>query len=311
MAANSNAVVPHEIAGGAPSGSTQLSEVLHFSQVTVSFDNTPALTDISIDVRPRDTVVLFGAAGSGKTVLLKTAIGLICPDRGLVRLFGDNVTKRREEELFSLRQRVGVLFQEGALFDSMTVRENVEYPLRNLRDQKLPASDVKSRAKEALEFVDLAAVMEKFPSELSGGMRRRVGIARASVARPPLILYDSPTAGLDPITAYRIIALVIQERDTRNATSIVVTHRIQDGYLLENYAYNPQTRKLARVVEPGHSVRFCVLREGRTVFLGSGKELRSSTDPYVSRFAGKRLSTSGIEPKPLPPLPGWGLPPTA
>lgn len=130
--------------GGAPSGSTQPSEVLHFSQVTVSLDNKPALTDISIDVRRRDTVVLFGATGRGKTVLLKTAIGLICPDRGLVGFFGDNATERREEELFSLRQRVGV---EGALFDSMTVRENVEYLVRNLRDQKLPASDVESRAK--------------------------------------------------------------------------------------------------------------------------------------------------------------------
>ena len=140
--------------------------------------------------------------------------------------------------------------------------------------------------KEALAFVDLAATMEKYPSELSGGMRRRVGIARASVTRPPLMLYDSPTAGLDPVTAYHIIALVIRQRDTRNSTSIVVTHRHQDGKLLANFGYDPTTGKLKPARDAHQRTRFLVLREGRIVFEGSEAEMRSSADPYVAIFAG-------------------------
>jgi phospholipid/cholesterol/gamma-HCH transport system ATP-binding protein len=229
---------------------------------------------------------LYGAAGSGKTVLLKAAIGLIRPDGGQTYLFGQDITRRPEEELYPLRHRVGVLFQEGALFDSLTVEENVAYPLVNQRDREPPESEVQARVKEALDFVDLAATMEKYPSELSGGMRRRVGIARASVTRPPLMLYDSPTAGLDPVTAYRIIALVIQDRDTRNSTSIVVTHRHQDGKLLANFGYDSKAGKLKLAGEGQQRTRFVVLCQGRIVFQGSEAEMRSSADPYVAIFAG-------------------------
>ena len=202
-------------------------------------------------------------------------------------MFGQDITGLREEELYELRRRVGVLFQEGALFDSLTVEENVAYPLLNRRDHEPAESEIQARVKEALAFVDLGATAEKYPSELSGGMRRRVGIARASITRPALMLYDSPTAGLDPVTAYRMIALIIQNRDTRNSTSIVVTHRHQDGKLLANFDYDPTTGKLKPASDTHARARFILLREGRIVFEGSEAEMRSSTDPYVAIFAGR------------------------
>jgi phospholipid/cholesterol/gamma-HCH transport system ATP-binding protein len=280
-------VVPlNDPGGGSSDRSSQVASVLRFDRATVRFDDKPALVDISFEVRAGETIVLHGAAGSGKSVLLKTAIGLIRPEGGRTYLFGQDITELPEEELYRLRRRVGVLFQEGALFDSLTVEENVAYPLLNQRDHEPPESEVQARVKEALAFVDLAATMEKYPSELSGGMRRRVGIARASVTRPPLMLYDSPTAGLDPVTAYHIIALVIRQRDTRNSTSIVVTHRHQDGKLLANFGYDPTTGKLKPARDAHQRTRFLVLREGRIVFEGSEGEMRSSADPYVAIFAG-------------------------
>jgi phospholipid/cholesterol/gamma-HCH transport system ATP-binding protein len=288
-------VVPLNDPGGASSDrSSQVASVLRFDRATVRFDDKPALVDISFEVRAGETIVLYGAAGSGKTVLLKTAISLIRPEGGRTYLFGQDITELPEEELYRLRRRVGVLFQEGALFDSLTVEENVAYPLLNQRDHEPPESEVQARVKEALAFVDLAATMEKYPSELSGGMRRRVGIARAAVARPPLMLYDSPTAGLDPVTAYRIVALIIQHRDTRNSTSIVVTHRHQDGKLLANFGYDPITGKLQLAGDAQQRTRFIVLREGRIVFQGSEAEMRSSADPYVAIFAGREIAAPSV-----------------
>jgi len=269
-----------------PAGtSAEAVPVLRFDQVTVRFDDKPALVDVSFKVYAGETRVVFGAAGSGKTVLLKTAIGLIRPDGGRVYLFGQDITSLEEEQLFALRHRVGMLFQESALFDSLTVAENVAYPLLDQRDRKLPESEVQAAVKEALDFVGLGHVMDKHPSELSGGMRRRVGIARAAVNKPPLMLYDSPTAGLDPITAYHIIALVIRHRDTRNTTSMVVTYRYQDGHLLANCSYDPQTGNLIRSTNVHRQTKFLVLRGGRLVFEGSEAELESSADPYVAKFA--------------------------
>lgn len=226
---------------------------------------------------------MFGAAGSGKTVLLKTAIGLIRPDAGRVYLLGQDITGLDEEQLYPLRRNVGMLFQEGGLFDSLTVEENLAFPLLE-RERKLQESEVRERVKEELDIVELAGNLEKYPSELSGGMRRRVGIARAAITKPPLILYDSPTAGLDPITAYRIIALVIQQRDTQNTTSLVVTHRYQDGHMLANLIHDPHSNKLVRASQGGAPTNFLVLRAGRLVFEGSEADLRSLRDPYVSKF---------------------------
>jgi phospholipid/cholesterol/gamma-HCH transport system ATP-binding protein len=257
--------------------------LLRLDRVTVRFDDQPALSDISIRIYRGKTTVMFGAAGSGKTVLLKTAIGLIRPDAGRVYLLGQDITGLDEEQLYPLRRNVGMLFQEGGLFDSLTVEENVAFPLLE-RERKLQESEVRERVKEELDIVELAGNLEKYPSELSGGMRRRVGIARAAITKPPLILYDSPTAGLDPITAYRIIALVIQQRDTQNTTSLVVTHRYQDGHMLANLIHDPHSNKLVRASQGGAPTNFLVLRAGRLVFEGSEADLRSLRDPYVSKF---------------------------
>jgi phospholipid/cholesterol/gamma-HCH transport system ATP-binding protein len=258
--------------------------VLRFDRVSVQFENRQVLENISFEVRAKETIVLLGAAASGKTVLLKTAIGLIQPDEGDVYLFDQDIARLKEETLLPLRRRVGVLFQENALFDSLTVAENVAFPLVNRAEPPLEESEVDARVKEKINFVELSGASEKYPSEISGGMQRRVGIARAVVTEPTLMLYDSPTAGLDPITAFRIVALLIRQRDMRNQTSLVITHRLQDGHLLANWSYDAESMKLKRRAG-SQMTRFLVLRKGRLVFEGSEQELRSSTDPYVSNFA--------------------------
>jgi phospholipid/cholesterol/gamma-HCH transport system ATP-binding protein len=262
--------------------------LLRFDGVTVIFGESPALDDVSLELRKGDTVVLLGAAGSGKTVLLKTGLGLIKPDEGHVYLFGHDTKRLRERELMELRSKMGVLFQEGALFDSLTIEENVAYPLLNQRSLRCPPDEVRQRVEDALRFVELGHTLEKLPSELSGGMRRRVGIARAIVTEPVLLLYDSPTAGLDPITANTIMALIVKERDMRGTTTALATHRYQDGHLLANYRYNPKTERLEPVAASGNGTdvrtRFIVMRQGKIVFEGSQEDLEASTDPYVSKF---------------------------
>jgi phospholipid/cholesterol/gamma-HCH transport system ATP-binding protein len=250
-----------------------------------------ALDGINLTLERGETVILLGAAGSGKTVLLKSALALIPPDDGEIYLFGQSTRSLRESQLYDLRSRMGILFQEGGLFDSMTIEENVAYPLLNQKSLRCPASDVQARVEEALKFVELGHTLAKFPSELSGGMRRRVGIARAVVTRPELVLYDSPTAGLDPITANTIMTLIAKERDTRGTTTALATHRYQDGHLLANYRYNANTGRLEAAPNGGDDLhtRFIVLGEGRIVFEGSQEELEASLDPYVSKFA-KRLT---------------------
>jgi phospholipid/cholesterol/gamma-HCH transport system ATP-binding protein len=260
--------------------------VLRFEHVGVSFDGVPALVDLSFEAFESESRVILGAAGSGKTVLLKTALGLIRPDSGKVFAFGKDLSAMRETELFDVRSRIGMLFQESALFDSMTIEENVAYPLLNQRAIHCPTEQVRPRVEEALEFVELGDTLEKFPSELSGGMRRRAAIARAVVTGPPLVLYDSPTAGLDPITAHTIIELVIKERDLSHTTTLMVTTRYQDGNLIANFRYNPEQGGLepARNGNGGARTIFMVLREGRLVFEGDQDQLESNRDPYVTKF---------------------------
>src|SRR5581483_907098 len=230
--------------------------ILRFEDVSLHFGATPALDHVSFQMSAGQTYVIQGAAGSGKTMLLKVAVGLVRPDSGRVWLFDQEITRLREQELFDLRARVGILFQEGGLFDSLTVAENVAYPLTNSRvlakqfqSQTTNGTGTRSideRVRESLRFVELEETLDKFPSELSGGMRRRVGIARAVVAEPALLLYDSPTAGLDPITANTIIALILKERDLRNTATMMVTHRYQDGHLMANFRYNPNSGQIER-----------------------------------------------------------------
>ena len=266
--------------------------LLRFEHVTVKFDDVKALDDISYEVRPAATKIILGAAGSGKTTLLKTAIGLVRPDFGKVFLFGKDITRMRENALFDLRSRVGVLFQEGGLFDSLTVAENVAYPLLNQPAIHVQPDEVMPKVESALSFVELEHTLDKFPSELSGGMRRRVGIARAVVTEPPLVLYDSPTAGLDPITANTIMALIAKEREISRTANLIVTHRYQDGQLMANFRYNRQSGRLDPVSRNGSrgnaETQFMVLNEGRLVFEGSQAELESAQDDYVLKFVLRR-----------------------
>jgi phospholipid/cholesterol/gamma-HCH transport system ATP-binding protein len=249
------------------------------------------LNDVSFEALQGEARVILGAAGSGKTVLLKTAMGLIKPDKGRVLAFGKDLTKLRERQLFDIRSKMGMLFQESALFDSLTIAENVAYPLLNQRAIKCPKGQVRPKVQEALNFVELGQTLEKFPAELSGGMRRRAAIARAVVTEPPLIYYDSPTAGLDPITAHTIIALLVKERDLRHTTTLVVTHRYQDGNLIANFRYNSERGELERARGANGNntgAMFMVLREGRLIFEGGQEQLELSQDSYVSQFVKHR-----------------------
>jgi len=276
-----------------PPPTTAGTDIVRFDQVSLHFGATPGLDGVSFQMQAGETRVLFGAAGSGKTTLLKVALGLLKPDSGHVYLFGQEISNLKEQDLFDLRARVGILFQEGGLFDSLTIAENVAYPLLNQRVLRAASSGnghsatVAERVLEALKFVELGETLEKFPSELSGGMRRRVGIARAVVTTPALLLYDSPTAGLDPITANTIIALLLKEREMRNTATIMVTHRYLDGHLMANFSYNSSSGKMERatnIAEESATVKFFVMNEGRLVFDGSEAELQAAEDPYVRKF---------------------------
>lgn len=267
--------------------------LLRFQNITVRFDDLVAVDDVSFDLCPGETRVILGAAGSGKTTLLKVGMGLIKPDVGRIYLFGRDITDLPERQLFDIRSKVGVLFQEGGLFDSITIAENVAYPLVNRKINPLPQDQVDSKVEDALRFVQLEHTLEKFPAELSGGMRRRVGIARAVITDPPLVLYDSPTAGLDPITANTIMALIAKERDSLNAANLIVTQRYQDGQLMANFRYNRSNGHLEPVSGNGRGSEpdsnptrtiFMVMKEGRIVFEGTQADLEANTDPYVSKF---------------------------
>lgn len=279
------------MAANGDSGNGPAQPILRFENVTVRFDDLEALKDVSFQAVESESRVILGAAGSGKTIMLKTAMGLIKPASGKVYAFGKDLTTLSERELFEIRSRIGMLFQESALFDSLTIEENVAYPLLNQKSLRVPRNQVRPKVTEALQFVELGGTLEKFPSELSGGMRRRAAIARAVVTNPPLILYDSPTAGLDPITAHTIIALLIKERDQSHTTTLVVTQRYQDGNLIANFRYNSERGEL----EPAglgtgrrYKTTFMVLREGRLVFEGDQDRLEASRDEYIAKFVKRR-----------------------
>jgi phospholipid/cholesterol/gamma-HCH transport system ATP-binding protein len=265
--------------------------VLRFENVSVHYGDVAALDGITFEMLRGETRIVLGASGSGKTVLLKTAVGLVRADAGRVLAFGRDITAMSEEKLFDIRGRIGFLFQEGGLFDSLTIDENVSYPLLNQRGRAVTGKPdaIEDRVRETLRFVELEQTLDQYPSELSGGMRRRVGIARAVVTEPELVLYDSPTAGLDPITANTIIALIVKERDTRNAAAMMATHRYQDGQLMANFRYNPHSGALERASSNGSGDNglktiFMVMQEGRLAFEGTEKELKAASDPYVSKF---------------------------
>lgn len=254
-----------------------------FENVSIGFEGKPVLDNISFTVKPGETRILLGPAGVGKSVLLKLADGLLRPDSGRIFVFGEEVSAMPEEELFALRARIGIVFQEGALFDSLTVRDNVGY---RLMEEHLPDEEIDARVIEALRFVELEHTLDKFPSELSGGMRRRVAIARAIITKPDLLLYDSPTGGLDPITSTTIIELVIKQRDVYHTSSLLVTHRLQDAFVLASHRFNRETNRMEPLPE-GHSdpqTSFLVLNNGKFAFDGSTHDLVHSDDPFLKEY---------------------------
>jgi phospholipid/cholesterol/gamma-HCH transport system ATP-binding protein len=259
------------------------SPVVEFRNVTISFDGPPVLRDISFSVGPRETRILLGPAGVGKSVLLKATDGLIRPDSGCISLFGEDIAIMKESSMFALRARTGMVFQEGALFDSLDVRDNVAY---QLIQERLPDDEIDARVKEALIFVGLEHTFSLFPGSLSGGMRRRVAIARALIHTPQLLLYDSPTGGLDPVTSTTIIELIVKQRDFYKTPSIMVTHRLQDAFTMVTHRYDAEKAGMVPLPEgeTDPNTTFMMLNEGQMIFDGSIHELVASDDPFVKEF---------------------------
>lgn len=268
---------------GAASAEEAKSPVLAFRNVSIAFGGSPVLEDISFSVAPGETRILLGPAGVGKSVLLKMANGLHRPDTGRILLFGEEISHKPEEELFALRARTGMVFQEGALFDSLSVRDNVAY---QLIQERVPDEEVDRRVRESLSFVGLEETFALFPASLSGGMRRRVAIARALIHHPELLLYDSPTGGLDPVTSTTIIELIVKQRDFYRTPSMLVTHRLQDAFTLCSHKFDAQQGRMVSLPEDetDPNTTFLMLSEGRLIFDGSLHELVKCNDPFVREF---------------------------
>ena len=257
--------------------------VVVYKDVSISFDQKPVLENISFTVQRGETRIILGPAGCGKSVLMKLANGLLRPDSGSIRVFGQEITTMPEKDLYKLRARIGMVFQESALFDSLSVEDNVAY---RLHEDHVPEDEAHKRVVEALQFVELEQAIAKFPSELSGGMRRRVSIARAIISSPDLILYDSPTGGLDPITSTTIIELVVKQRDVSHTTSLLITHRLQDAFVLARNRFNAQTGRMELIPNNGidDSTKFLVLNEGKVVFDGTTEALVHNDDPWLKEY---------------------------
>ena len=266
-----------------PDGDTP---VVEFQNVTISFDVKPVLENISFTVDHGQTLIILGPAGCGKSVLLKLANGLLRPDSGSIRIFGQDITTMPERDLYALRAHIGMVFQESALFDSLDVEDNVAY---RLNEEHVPEAEAHERVVEALRFVGLEQAIAKLPSELSGGMRRRVSIARAIISNPDLILYDSPTGGLDPITSTTIIELVMKQRDVSHSTSLLVTHRLQDAFALATHRYD-EAKGMVKLPKEGihdgtdRGTKFLMLNDGGIAFHGSTEELVHSKDPWIVNY---------------------------
>jgi phospholipid/cholesterol/gamma-HCH transport system ATP-binding protein len=260
-----------------------------FENVHIGFDEGEILRGVSFSVQERETLVLLGETGTGKTLTLKMAAGLLRPARGSVRVLGQEVSQMPEQQLLDFRRQIGFVFQEGALFDSMSVADNVAY---RLREDGLPEEEIESRVLEVLRFVELEHTLELLPSELSGGMKRRVSIARALINHPPIVLYDSPTAGLDPVTSQTIMTLILRLRDVYGVTALLATPRLQDGFGLANFHFDAQTKRVVHNAQNGDGpraaglggTRFLVYRDGGIYFDGQPQEIANSRDPYLQRF---------------------------
>jgi phospholipid/cholesterol/gamma-HCH transport system ATP-binding protein len=256
-----------------------------FDDVSLAFDDNVVLRGISFTVRPGSMTVFLGPSGTGKSVVLKLILGLLKPDAGTIHVNGERIDTMSEVELLRVRDEMGMLFQESALFDSLTVADNVGYKL--YEETRMPADQVRRRVEEVLGFIGLEEYIDRMPSELSGGQRRRVAIARAVAARPHLVLFDDPTSGLDPITAKTVDAEIIKLRDVEHVTSIVVTHQLPDAFYIAMHEAVRQNGRLA--IAPADRRRdegaaFIMLKDGRVYFDGNIADLRDSTDPYLKTF---------------------------
>lgn len=274
----------NQASASALSPATELSNpVVSFENVTISFDGPPVLEDIRFTVAPGETRVLLGPAGVGKSVLLKATNGLVRPDAGSIHLFGEEISHMSERALFPVRLRTGMVFQEGALFDSLSVRDNVAY---QLIQEEVPDEEIDTRVRESLRFVGLEQTFDLFPGSLSGGMRRRVAIARALIRQPELLLYDSPTGGLDPVTSTTIIELIVKQRDFYKTPSLLVTHRLQDAFTMCTHRFDGERNAMVPLPkgETHRETTFLMLNEGRLIFDGTLHDLVHSSDPFVREF---------------------------
>jgi phospholipid/cholesterol/gamma-HCH transport system ATP-binding protein len=260
--------------------------VVLFDKVCLAFDDKVILRDVTFDVRSGHTKIFLGASGAGKSTILKLMLGLLKPDSGTIWVLGHRVDTMDEEKLMGVRHHMGMVFQEGALFDSFTVGENVGYKL--YEETILPLDEVRNRVEEVLGFVGLGEHIDKMPSELSGGQRRRVAIARAMAAKPGLLLYDEPTTGLDPITSLTIDAEIVKLRDVENVTSVLVTHQLRDAFYIATHAATRQGGGSIDIAAAAQNkieqADFVMLRDAEIMFEGSAEQLRGSTDPYLRAF---------------------------
>ncbi|MFB3813210.1 MAG: ABC transporter ATP-binding protein [Terriglobales bacterium] len=256
-----------------------------FEDVAIGFAGQTVLDGISFQLLRGENKMLLGVAGSGKSTILKLVLGLIKPDRGNIFVLGHQVTKMSEQELYEVRRKIGMVFQESALFDSLTVRENVAYRLNEEADME--PEEVERRVREALRFVELEHTLDMMPAELSGGMRRRVAIARAIVAEPEILLYDSPTGGLDPVTSTKIIELIVKQRDVYHTSALMVTHRLQDAVMMATHFFDKDANEM-RPIEAGANIpshtTFLLLRDGKVIFDGTAIELVQNKDPYIREY---------------------------
>jgi len=256
-----------------------------FDDVAIAFDDVVVLDGVSFELKRGETKAIFGVAGAGKTTLLKLAMGLTKPDRGHIWVLGEDVTAMKEEDLFELRRKVGMVFQESALFDSMTVRDNVAFRL--IEEHNVPPDEIEQRVREVLRFVELERTIDMLPSELSGGMRRRVSIARAIITQPEVILYDSPTGGLDPITSTTIVELLVKQRDVYKTSALLVTHRLQDAFTMATSYFDVKANEM-KPLAPGSKAdvktSFLILKDGKTIFDGDAAELTATRDEYIKEY---------------------------
>jgi phospholipid/cholesterol/gamma-HCH transport system ATP-binding protein len=257
--------------------------IVDFRNVSMRFDEHQVLRNITFRVMHGETRIILGPAGVGKSVLMKLANGLMEADSGDILIFAKSLRGMTDAEMFEMRSHVGMVFQESALFDSLNVEDNVAY---RLNEEGVGVEETHTRVVEALKFVELEKAILKFPSELSGGMRRRASIARAIINKPDLILYDSPTGGLDPITSTTIVELLVKQRDVSQTTSLVVTHRLQDAFTMATHRYNAAAGHMEKIpdgaVDP--STKFLVMHEGRIVFDGTTLELTHCQDPWIREY---------------------------